>query len=1060
MPLLATADILGTWELLEELQGDDLRAAKAWFRSNRFQIDDLDLPFAGDHETQFDTRNNAHWVQALCAIRLCAPVEAARRVPWPNLLYFRDAEGEPAFVHQLWDTDRAWVAEFVTAASAVSTSGLNLGWETLSRVLRVVVIHHDLPCPSGAAFMGEWLAGVPGNSLVEKLQGNPLMPDLLWYRLASGDCGSTSNLPEAISELVDLGELDRAAVLDQVFALLAAPQRPASQRTLAQITRSLALRPDEIPGGLTYLLGVISTSHGSAGKILLPHAIALVVDGDDLAELTTVVASRPEKKQKEMLLSALGSREFQERVGTPAAVSAAALIAETDDAVIAERAARLAERLDETFTQLAADPAPTGLWELKPQPTGQWRNAPSWATTGWAETLNVWPEHTYKITDDDLNLAVDHTLLAMQQGQFGDGAMLIDPASRLLNESRLAINRLTRMVPDLFLAGGLQQGWPALLEVADRCCAHSPRPLGLADLLRTLGLFADQVPSQELPLHIRDLARTPGKAKMQVEARLLGARLAHLTVPEYLQQLPAKTAAEPSRDAPRPLRGLWSATVDIDPLPGRIPAGPAPQSLAELRTALEQDFSDGGQDGTRIFAPRRGYMNYTNKADLSTPDVVLAATVEAINLHGPDAVRAALRGISREVTLWEGSDPSPQPPVGIIYAVDLWVQGRLEPGILEIIARMSVVRSDVFDQLRNRAWLHPAEIHDLVRDTMPSMDNGLPVDADHPLIRPEQIASAAAALGFLRASESLLLAEVNPVVLCAPTWEDGTLDVETLRERIVKADKLPTSPLDLLQALWRLRPCDASAADSLTELSLPLASSYTMPDGSHVTDGVDLVRSWLAAGGLPPLDAYEQDGQWHTDARAPLPWAGCQYAPSELAVDPWYWGDASDVLRVMPWWPDRVIPHPGMDGIQDMPVRVSGTPGLPIHYLLWKSSSEAVAEMARRNRFDPELVARAAVLRHSRGELHLGYFVRFLRSRLRAKGCLAGIWPSALAIADGLVGVAKKPSQLPQLLSLLIEYAPEVPEPVIPEGLRRFAAGKGTTKSHIEARRLIEALDR
>lgn len=65
LPLVSAGDTLGAWELLESLHGEGVRDAKEWFRSERRQIDDLDLQFAGkDHDEQFDTRNEAHWIQA------------------------------------------------------------------------------------------------------------------------------------------------------------------------------------------------------------------------------------------------------------------------------------------------------------------------------------------------------------------------------------------------------------------------------------------------------------------------------------------------------------------------------------------------------------------------------------------------------------------------------------------------------------------------------------------------------------------------------------------------------------------------------------------------------------------------------------------------------------------------------------------------------------------------------------------------------------------------------------------------------------------------------------
>jgi hypothetical protein len=64
--------------------------------------------------------------------------------------------------------------------------------------------------------------------------------------------------------------------------------------------------------------------------------------------------------------------------------------------------------------------------------------------------------------------------------------------------------------------------------------------------------------------------------------------------------------------------------------------------------------------------------------------------------------------------------------------------------------------------------------------------------------------------------------------------------------------------------------------------------------------------------------------------------------------------------------------------------------------------------------------------------------------------------------ADALCAAPTKASGLPDFLRLLTAYAHEVPAsavPAVPEGLLRLADERGSTQRHLEARRLVEALE-
>jgi hypothetical protein len=78
--------------------------------------------------------------------------------------------------------------------------------------------------------------------------------------------------------------------------------------------------------------------------------------------------------------------------------------------------------------------------------------------------------------------------------------------------------------------------------------------------------------------------------------------------------------------------------------------------------------------------------------------------------------------------------------------------------------------------------------------------------------------------------------------------------------------------------------------------------------------------------------------------------------------------------------------------------------------------------------------------------------------RVFLSGGFRRMWPLALAIAAAGCARSPKPAGLPDLLRMLTKYAREVPDPVVPEGIRLLAEGRGSTRSHSEARALLAAL--
>ncbi|MCL2466654.1 MAG: hypothetical protein FWF02_14465 [Micrococcales bacterium] len=97
------------------------------------------------------------------------------------------------------------------------------------------------------------------------------------------------------------------------------------------------------------------------------------------------------------------------------------------------------------------------------------------------------------------------------------------------------------------------------------------------------------------------------------------------------------------------------------------------------------------------------------------------------------------------------------------------------------------------------------------------------------------------------------LGQACGVLLCVPTWSDGTLSFDDLLDRVKAAQDEGYWPHDLAQALLRLEPTDPRRAAELDGLSLKPAANADLPDA------VPLIRAWVAAGGIVIPEATFDD---------------------------------------------------------------------------------------------------------------------------------------------------------------------------------------------------------
>jgi hypothetical protein len=1067
-PLVLTGDVAGAQALLASLEGLELTEARQWFGKSSRWLDSIPYETFGmeDHDLRHERWNQAKWILDLCALRLSGPATAARRVLWADHWSYRKDEGEEALVQALLQEDRDWVATFIAEACQVRLGGnARNSVDTLSRIVRTVGRHHELPCPTGPTFFEAWLAGCPEKTMDECLVNDPWMPDLLYNFLASGHCGGTTELPETIVALLDRGVLDRSALLKQLLSVLTAPQRPGSQQMLAKIVAILEPKPEEITGGLDYLLGVISTSAGAVGRVLLPLALTMVTNEDELAQLTAVISSRPEKDQKKRLLTAL--KTLPSRLGTEPVLAALEVLATAEDAAFAGQVRSLAAKL--APTPFGEDGAPAdqsiptlGLWDLEPS-----RQKPTkYRTEGFTFELHVpWPEFLVgsgRPKDREQTALVNQmlTALASSTAHYLDG--LMDTVYALLAGGDLVMSRFTNLLPDLFLGGAMREVWPHVLALADTCAGRLTQPPSLAELLRTLARFAPEAPRQRLPPQLAVLAARKGNTKAQVEARVLGAALARVTPEVFRALLTEHPPALPRRST----RGLWRTDPPTGKMPEDIRLPPPEWEAATLVGVLGYD-NFGYEESHHPLCIYPESSSLRKRPHTWVPELALVATVNAVYTRGAESVRRSLRDIRRR-----------HQPLPIVTAIDLWVGGRLDVPTFWRLARHS--ERSYWNSVQEAREFWEGEwgrVGDLAGFT-----KALARDPELPVLRPHCVEDPVKLAMFLRACECLLLAESNGSVLSTPSWWDGTLELDDLLVRLEASGDAAVGPLDLIQALYRMRPVDRARADEVPVGRWFTDPALTSPDGGTAVDAGSLVRQWVTAGGLPPLDAVpsEQEG-WSWKAAGPVPWSTSAAAPGEFDTN----GGATlgwprDLLRTFPMWPDVAGRYLGSSLPEErFPTGARGPFGTPLHAnLLGLMSSlpdpkgysylPSLVHMAQVGRLDPTAAAAAMALpRGWRGRGwggcrdEFGGLAHTFR-RVFECGGMVGSWPSALAV--GVVGLsAEERAGLDEYLRMLSDFAAEVPRPRASADvlavLRDYAAQPGGDSVHDQARVLVGALE-
>lgn len=352
-------------------------------------------------------------------------------------------------------------------------------------------------------------------------------------------------------------------------------------------------------------------------------------------------------------------------------------------------------------------------------------------------------------------------------------------------------------------------------------------------------------------------------------------------------------------------------------------------------------------------------------------------------------------------------------------------------------------------------------------------------------------------------------------LLCLPTYSDWTITFDDLLARVKAAQDEGYWPHDLAQALLRLEPTDPARAAELDGLTLPAArdmdasSPLRTRGGGYIAewikkqsdgdlpDGVELIRTWVAAGGITiPEATFDDVGDTVLpDLKLPVLVPGVRAMrkltgngdvwPGGLATMPLAveylcsCGRATHKASSADWdkaYRHWLCDHDRIPVAKDYGVgRISKAHGpfgratygyLALRFVQPEARVQDVVKLVQQGRFDPSAFVEALrYLNALPSDVESGFsLVRFAArcDEVAQTGALHGIWPVLTAMAVTAVTSPKIPTGTLDVLRVANQYVPTVaghlpPDEVVPPEVRVFAASKSKTKAALEARAWLDA---
>ena len=472
---------------------------------------------------------------------------------------------------------------------------------------------------------------------------------------------------------------------------------------------------------------------------------------------------------------------------------------------------------------------------------------------------------------------------------------------------------------------------------------------------------------------------------------------------------PAKRVAEP--EAPS---GLWELTVPVAPFVA--PRLKRVSNSTELYANLSALVEPGGDRRRAPEAPAPIWS-----------ELQLLGVVRHADVAGPDAARDLVSALP-----WQDENSDYRYAFYAFYdpILEALYDGVLRPGLATLTASADLVGVPVFD-VRTRRPARPLSLH-----------------------------HHAAAFRYLLAREALQRLERTDLLLSTPEYGDGSISFDHLVARIDVCNGATYGPRDLYQALLRLRPTDPSELSKLDGMVLAPDLDVALPGVVDLPDGVDAVRAWVRAGGLPPVSGVPHRQVWRRTCEPPLspstfgipmPESDSRFSPLDPLTDQW----------IVPAWYE-------LDCTSDSDGLHHAYPaGLITHCHLARRLCDAdrktreaavrftVALMAQ-GRFDPAVFTQT--IRDLAGELALGRLMSAWDLIVPAAG-LRPLWPAALALADGVATTRPIRTGAADVFAWLRRYFHEVPDVSLPESVTAMAGEPGSTKAHFEARALCAKIE-
>lgn len=334
-------------------------------------------------------------------------------------------------------------------------------------------------------------------------------------------------------------------------------------------------------------------------------------------------------------------------------------------------------------------------------------------------------------------------------------------------------------------------------------------------------------------------------------------------------------------------------------------------------------------------------------------------------------------------------------------------------------------------------------------------------------------------------------------LLSTPSRSDATLTFADLVSRVRAAGPAGYGPLDLQIALLRLEPVPPGALSALEGVTLRpdprvtprLGALARLRGTTSLPDGVDVIRRWVLAGGIPSRPTEFRDGEVIAPATSlPLTLPGAEPLADLTATihaDPQtgYCNDFFDphsmgaMLEMLPWWPDTLVAAAGLHHFgwhepgHRPPWRTAARPlSLGVHVQLMTTLVEnaekrrlagaaEISELADAGRLDPGLLRYAALALFERGDLPLARAASAIEHVILTGG-LSSVWPTLAALADVAARAPRLPAGLADLVRSMQPYAAAAaPHHPLPDAVRELAARRGASKAILEVRALVAAAD-